>query len=118
MMVLKINKLKGNKMKISKRANGSFVMRVDVIEATVKGDLSIKEVWQLYEKLSAAVARDEIIEQKMAYKAIEGQEIDVDKQKSYETRLPLLIKMLEEHKELKANQMFNIAKIDGDKPTA
>lgn len=110
-------------MKISKRANGSFVMRVDVIEATVKGDLSIKDAWKLYEKLSAAVARDEAIEQEMAEKAatdyqVEKTDDQTQKQKFYEERLSLLIKMLEEHKELKAHQIFNIAKIDGDKPTA
>jgi hypothetical protein len=100
-------------MKISKRANGSFVMRVDVIEATVKGDLSIKDAWQLYEKLAAAVARDEAKEREIIETATE-----TDKQKSYEERFSLLLKMLEEHKELKAQQMFNLAKIDGDKPTA
>jgi hypothetical protein len=109
-------------MKISKRANGSFVMRVDVIEATIRGDLSIKEVWQLYEKLSAAIAKDESVLQSQIEKE-ETKEPTVPvskeekKQKFYEERLPLLLKMLEEHKELKAHQMFNIAKIDGDKPT-
>lgn len=90
-------------MKISKRPNGGFVMRVDVVEATVKGDLSIKDAWALYEKLAAAIARDEAKVKETVEAATtektEGQLIAKERPRNLKERVEAIVAILKEKPE-------------------
>lgn len=52
-------------MKISKRSNGSFLLKIGTTETTIAGTITIKQCWQLYERLLVALAID--------YKIIENE---------------------------------------------
>jgi hypothetical protein len=78
-------------MKISKRSNGSYVLRVSQVEATISGPQTIKEVYELYEKLIRLVGDGQELKKIEPSKAPKVEEATVEEEKeptTYDVRFP------------------------------
>jgi hypothetical protein len=107
-------------MKISKRSNGSYVLRVSQVEATINGSQSVKEVYELYEKLIRLVGDGQEL------KKIEvPKDQKVEGETTYDIRFPepapqshdrtqMMLDLLKKHGELKSSQLQELAKIPDD----
>jgi hypothetical protein len=74
-------------MKISKRSNGSYVLRVSQVEATISGPQTIKEVYELYEKLIRLVGDGQELKKIETPKKVEEATVEEAKT-TYEERFP------------------------------
>lgn len=96
-------------MKISKRSNGSYVLRVSQVEATISGPQTIKEVYELYEKLIRLVGDGQELKKIEAPKVEETEEAKVEeteetkvkeakvKETNGKSRPEMIIEVLKEH---------------------
>lgn len=82
-------------MKISKRSNGSYVLRVNQVEATISGSQSIKDVYELYEKLIRLVGDGKELKKIEPQKMVESVEpMDPNGERS---RPEMIIEVLKKH---------------------